>query len=94
MVPFVLVLCSEECPVTGEVFSSSANRAARETLATFPGVNSSTPEGFLEKFDQVMGTGDSPYLATSTLDHVKYVIRQASGKEMDDIADFGIANQA
>lgn len=41
-----------------------------------------------------MGTGDSPYLATSTLDHVKYVIRQASGKEMDDIADFGIANQA
>jgi hypothetical protein len=40
-----------------------------------------------------MGKGEPPYLATSTLDHVKYVIRQALGKEMDDIADFGIANQ-
>lgn len=93
MVPFVLVLCSDECPVTGEVFSSSANRAARETLATFPGVNASTPEKFLENFDKVMGKDDAPYLPTSTLDHVKYVVRNAHGKEMEDIADFGIANK-
>jgi hypothetical protein len=93
-VPFVLVLCSEECPISGEVFSSSANRAARETLATFPGAKSSTPEGFLDDFDKVMGKDDTPFLAKSTLDQVKYVIRQAHGKEMEDIVDFGIANQS
>ncbi|KEF51679.1 uncharacterized protein A1O9_12314 [Exophiala aquamarina CBS 119918] len=94
VVPFVLALCSDQCPVSGEVFSSSANRAARETLATFPGLKSATPEGFLENFDKVMGKNDPPYLATSTLDQVKYIVRQAYGKEMEDITDFGIANQS
>lgn len=89
----MLALCSEECPVSGEAFSSSANRAARETIATFPGVKSDNPEGFLANFETVMGKDDAPYLATSTLDHVRYVIRQAYGKEMEDIPDFGIANQ-
>lgn len=41
-----------------------------------------------------MGKDDPPYLATSTLDQVKYVVRQAYGKEMEDIADFGIANKS
>jgi hypothetical protein len=59
VVPLVLALCSEQCPVSGEIFSSSANRAARETLATFPGVVSSTPEGFLENL-QGHGQGRTP----------------------------------
>ena len=41
-----------------------------------------------------MGKNDTPYLATSTLDQVKYIIRQAHGMEMEDIADFGIANSS
>ncbi|OAP63900.1 hypothetical protein AYL99_03127 [Fonsecaea erecta] len=88
-VPFTIALCSEECPCSGEVFSTGANRAARETLATFPGLQAATPEEFLRGWDKVMGTGDEPYLAESTLDQVKYVIRQAHGTEMADIADFG-----
>lgn len=40
-----------------------------------------------------MGKDEEPYLATSTLDHVKYVVRNAHGTEMEDIADFGIANK-
>ena len=89
--PFALALCSEECPTSGEVFSASADRAARETLATFPGLKSESTEGFLQDWDTVMGTNDSPFLAESTLDHVKYVIRQAHGVEMEDIPAFGIA---
>lgn len=93
VVPFVVALASEECPVSGEIFTASANRAARETLATFPGVNSDTPEGYLRAWDKVMGKGDEPYLATSTLDQVKYIIRQAYGREMEDIPEFGIAGK-
>lgn len=54
---------------------------------------SETPEGFLKQFDKVMGENDVPYLATSTLDHVQYAVRQAYGHDMEDIPDFGIANQ-
>ncbi len=93
VVPFVMALCSEECPVSGEVFTASANRAARETLATFPGVKSQTAEGFLEEWDKVMGKGATPFLADSTLDQVKYIIREAHGREMEDIPDFGIAGK-
>ncbi|EXJ63548.1 uncharacterized protein A1O5_11309 [Cladophialophora psammophila CBS 110553] len=93
VVPFVVALCSEECPSSGEVFTASANRAARETLATFPGLKSETAEGFLVDWDTVMGKGDTPFLADSTLDHVKYIIREAHGKEMEDIPDFGIAGK-
>ncbi|EXJ88948.1 hypothetical protein A1O3_02012 [Capronia epimyces CBS 606.96] len=91
VVPFVIALASEECPVSGELFSSSAFRAARETFATFPGVKSETPEGFLQQFDKVLGKDETPYLATSTIDHVKYVVRNAHGVEMEDVADFGLA---
>lgn len=88
-VPFTIALCSEECPVSGEVFDTGADRAARETLATFPGVKTDTPEGFLKQWDKVMGQGCQPYLAESTLDQVQYVIRQAYHTEMQDIPDFG-----
>ncbi|KAK7900676.1 hypothetical protein LTR67_002960 [Exophiala xenobiotica] len=93
VVPFVVALCSEECPTSGEVFTASANRAARETLATFPGVNSDNPEGYLKDWDKVMGKGDVPYLADSTLDQVKYIIRHAHGTEMEDIPEFGLAGK-
>ncbi|OQU94456.1 hypothetical protein CLAIMM_00811 [Cladophialophora immunda] len=94
VVPFVIALCSEECPTSGEIFTASANRAARETLATFPGVNSETAEGFLADWDKVMGKGDTPFLGESTLDQVKYIVRQAHGQEMYDISEeFGIAGK-
>lgn len=58
-------------------------------MATFPGFKSEFPEEFLQNWDKVMGEGDEPYLAGSTLDQVQYVIRQAYGTEMEDIPDFG-----
>ncbi|KAF2768273.1 NAD(P)-binding protein [Teratosphaeria nubilosa] len=91
VVPFVVALVSDECPTSGEVYTASANRAARETLATFPGAKSDTAEGFLRQWDAVMGKGAAPYLADSTLDQVKYIVRQAHGMKMEDIAEFGIA---
>lgn len=91
--PFVVALCSEECPVSGEVFTASANRAARECLATFPGSKQATAEGFLSDWDKVMGVGEEPFLADSTLDQVKYIIRHAHGQEMEDIPEFGIAGK-
>ena len=93
VVPFVVALCTEECPTTGEVFTASANRAARETLATFPGSKQVSAEGFLADWDAVLGAGQEPYFASSTLDHVKYIIRQAYGTEMEDIPEFGIAGK-
>lgn len=93
VIPFVMALCSEKCPSSGEVFTASANRAARETIATFPGLNSETAEGFLNDWDKVMGKDDDPFLAESTLDQVKYIIRQAYGTEMEDIPEFGIAGK-
>jgi hypothetical protein len=38
-----------------------------------------------------MGVGAEPYLPTSTLEHVKYTVKQAHGMEMKDIPEFGIA---
>lgn len=87
--PFTVALCSEECPCSGEVFTTGANRAARETLATFPGLIAERPEDFLQDWDTVMGQGNEPYLAESTIDQVQYVIRQAYGTEMEDIPEFG-----
>ena len=89
----MVALCAEECPSSGEVFTASANRAARETLATFPGVNSDKPEEYLQQWDKVMGKGDAPHLADSTMDQVKYIVRQAHGVEMEDIPEFGIAGK-
>jgi len=86
--PFVVLLASEECPVSGEMFTVSAGRAARETLATFPGSNAGTTQGWLEDWDKVFGKTDEPYLAASCMDHVKYIVKNATGKEMDAIADF------
>jgi hypothetical protein len=72
------------------VFTASADRAARETFATFAGVVSKTAEGFLENWDKVLGRGEETFLAENTLEHVKHVIRQAHGVEMEDIEEFSI----
>ncbi|KAK5189965.1 hypothetical protein LTR47_005964 [Exophiala xenobiotica] len=93
VVPFVVTLASDECPSSGEVFTASANRAARETFATFPGLKSETSEGFLENWDKVMGDSDAPFLAENTLDHVKYIVRQAHGLEMEDMEEFSIVSR-
>jgi hypothetical protein len=90
-VPFTIALCSEECPCSGEVFTTGAGRAARETVATFPGLKADTPEAFLKDWNTVVGKGDPPHLAENTLEQVKYVIRQAYGTEMEDVPNFGPA---
>ncbi|KAJ4361115.1 uncharacterized protein N0V89_001684 [Didymosphaeria variabile] len=91
--PFVVVLASRECPISGELFSVGAGRAARETFATFPGaVNKSTAEEYLENWDEVQGKIGNVYLPTGCLDHVKYMIRNALGEEMEEIEGFGLAS--
>jgi len=93
VVPFVVALCSVECPTSGEVYTSSVYRAARETLATFPGFKSETPEGFLNHWNKIMGKEDIPYLPKDALDHTKYIVRQALGVEMQDVGEFAMGGR-
>ncbi len=88
--PFVVLLSGEECPVSGEMFTVSAGRAARETLATFPGSNAGTAEGWLKDWDNVMGKTEDVFIAADCLDHVKHIVRNATGKEMEEIQGFGL----
>jgi NAD(P)-dependent dehydrogenase (short-subunit alcohol dehydrogenase family) len=89
--PMVVALCSEECPVSGECFATGAGRAARMTLATFPGhIYESTPEGFLRNWDKVTGDEREVYIPMDTLDHVRFGVKHASGLEVADIGAFGI----
>ncbi|KAH6677851.1 hypothetical protein F5X68DRAFT_270240 [Plectosphaerella plurivora] len=79
---FVATLASEECPVSGELFSVGGGRAARTTLATVPGhCGESSPEGYLANFDKVMGTTEELYVPTDTLDQVRYAIKHATGTD-------------
>lgn len=83
---FVVALASEECPVSGELFSVGGGRAGRTTLATVPGHTGETrPEGYLENFDKVIGESDELYVPTDTLDLVSYAIRQATGEDLGKI---------
>lgn len=89
--PAVVALASDECPVSGECFTAAADRSARVTFATFPGhTHESTPEGFIKNWDKVMGIEDDVYIPRSTLDHVRYGVKLASGLEVSDIPGFGI----
>lgn len=84
---FVVALASEECPVSGELFSVGGGRAARTTLATVPGHSrEDCPEGYLANFDQVMGTTESLFVPKDTLDLVSYAIRQATGEDVGTIS--------
>ncbi|KAJ4288922.1 bifunctional hydroxyacyl-CoA dehydrogenase/enoyl-CoA hydratase fox2 [Kalmusia sp. IMI 367209] len=66
---FVAALASEECPVSGELFSVGGGRAARTTFVTFPGhSNETTAEGYLANFDEVMGKIEDCYVPTRCLD--------------------------
>lgn len=89
--PMVVALCSEECPVSGECFTTGAGRAARITLATFPGhVHESTAQGFLDNWSAVFGETKDVYFPKDTLDHVRYGVKHASGLDVPDIGQFGI----
>ncbi|KAH6871810.1 hypothetical protein B0T10DRAFT_500209 [Thelonectria olida] len=84
---FIIALASEECPVSGELFSVGGGRAARTTLATVPGhTHEVSPEGYLANFDQVMGTLEDMYVPKDTLDLVSYAIRQATGEDLGTIS--------
>ncbi|KAH7194980.1 hypothetical protein DER44DRAFT_752778 [Fusarium oxysporum] len=77
---FVVALCSEECPVSGELFSAGGGRAARTTIATVPGhCRETTPEGYLAHFDKVLGTTDELFVPKDPLDLVSYAIKYAIG---------------
>ncbi|KAF2008861.1 NAD(P)-binding protein [Aaosphaeria arxii CBS 175.79] len=79
---FVAALASEECPVSGELFSVGGGRAARTTLATFPGhSNETAPEGYLANFDKVMGNVKDAYVPSGCLDQVSYAIKHATGED-------------
>lgn len=80
--PFALALACEECPVSGEMFAVGGGRAARVTFVSFPGAISDTAEGFLNDWNQVMGTqlGDG-YLPASALDSFRYAIHKVSGQD-------------
>lgn len=83
---FVVVLASEECPVSGELFSVGGGRAARTTLATVPGhSHEKAPEGYLENFDKVMGTTEELYVPKDTLDLVSFAIKEATGEDLGTI---------
>ncbi|PWY74141.1 NAD(P)-binding protein [Aspergillus eucalypticola CBS 122712] len=88
--PFVSLLSSDECPISGEIFSVGAGRAARVTLATFPGSNQSTPEGYLHDFDNVMGNPKDIHIPKSTADDAIYLVKNATGDNVQALADFGI----
>lgn len=80
---FVAALASEECPITGEMFSVGGGRAARTTLATFPGhVKETTAEGYLANFDKVMGNTKDAYVPKDCLDQVTYAIKHATGTDL------------
>lgn len=84
---FVVALASEECPVSGELFSVGGGRSARTTLATVPGHSHETsPQGYLEHFDEVMGKTEDVYIPTDTLDLVSYAIKQATGEDLGVIS--------
>ena len=89
--PFVVLLSSEECSVSGEMFTCSAGRAARESLVTFPGSNAGTAGGWLKDWDNVMGKTSDAYIADGCLDHVRYMVKNALGKDMGDIDGFNLS---
>lgn len=83
---FVVALASEECPVSGELFSVGGGRAARTTLATVPGHSGAMDaESYLSNFKQVMGEEKDMYIPTDTLDQVSYAIKHATGEDLGTI---------
>jgi NAD(P)-dependent dehydrogenase (short-subunit alcohol dehydrogenase family) len=85
--PFVCALASDECPVSGELFSVGAYRAARTTLATFPGhSNASNAEDYIANFDRVMGDTADIYVPTGCMDQVSYTIRNATGIDLGNLS--------
>ncbi|KAH7383531.1 hypothetical protein BKA64DRAFT_160743 [Cadophora sp. MPI-SDFR-AT-0126] len=88
--PFVCALAAEECPVSGELFSVGGGRAARTTLATFEGhANEETAEGYLDHFDDVMGSTEDVYVPTDCLDLISYGIKIATGVDVGKLTHDG-----
>lgn len=84
---FVAALAAEECPVSGELFSVGGGRAARTTLATFPGhAHEASPRGYLENFDKVMGRDGDAYVPKDCLDSISFAIKNATGVDLGEIS--------
>ncbi|KAK5163699.1 bifunctional hydroxyacyl-CoA dehydrogenase/enoyl-CoA hydratase fox2 [Saxophila tyrrhenica] len=81
---FVGALADERCAVSGELFSVGGGRAARTTLATFPGHRSNSVEGYLDNFDSVMGSAANVHIPADCMDQVAYAISQATDISVDE----------
>jgi NAD(P)-dependent dehydrogenase (short-subunit alcohol dehydrogenase family) len=78
---FVLALCSDECPVSGEAFNVGGGRAARTTFIGVPGHIADTADGYLENFDKVLGKIEDAFIQTTALEAFRYSIAQVSGSD-------------
>jgi NAD(P)-dependent dehydrogenase (short-subunit alcohol dehydrogenase family) len=88
----VAALVSEECPVSGELFSVGGPRTARVALATWPGNNSArTPEQLLAEFDQALGVDQEVYVPKNCLDQIRYNIQSGHGVDIGDMSKMAFA---
>jgi NAD(P)-dependent dehydrogenase (short-subunit alcohol dehydrogenase family) len=73
--PFVLLLCHESAPCSGETFIVGGGRAARVVFGTTRGHFESdpTPESFRDHFDAVMAGEDLRAATSGQADLVRYV---------------------
>jgi hypothetical protein len=72
---FVLTLCHESAPCSGETFIAGGGRASRVLFATTRGHYEvdPTPESFRDNFDEVMAGTDMRVATSGQGDLVRYV---------------------
>ncbi|CAK7207045.1 bifunctional hydroxyacyl-CoA dehydrogenase/enoyl-CoA hydratase fox2 [Sporothrix eucalyptigena] len=87
---FVVLLCSEECPVSGELFNITGVNASRVALATYPGTNQESAEGFLANWYAVMGNKEDAVFLNSTGELAGFLFSRASGSKFDTLENFGV----
>ncbi|VUC36316.1 unnamed protein product [Clonostachys rosea] len=83
---FVVALATEACPVSGELFSVGGGRAARATFAPVPRhAKETTPDAYLNNFEQVMEKTEDLFVPADVLDLVSYAIKHATGEDLGKI---------
>jgi NAD(P)-dependent dehydrogenase (short-subunit alcohol dehydrogenase family) len=81
VVPIVIVLSHEQCPVTGEIFAAVGGRVARVAIFETDGVysNDLTAEEVLMRFDDI-SEATSLRTVTEVGDHIRDIIRLHSSR--------------
>lgn len=88
--PFVVLLSSDECPISGETFSVCGGVAARVTLCTFTGSVRSTAGEWQEDWDNVMGKVENVQIPNSTAEYFARVMNTLTGNETATLTSFGV----